>query len=145
MPSHEWGDEWFEKHGNDLNHAVGYCMDFWRKWGRIGSHGKEKYGTFRDHSHFYTGWWAIHSLVNPGYVYYQWPNWIYEIDLFLGKCVRFLKLYKPIQWYQSKIYNYAVQKMCKVADLEGYNLIKPGIFGKINGTEVHNRHWRTVV
>jgi hypothetical protein len=150
MPSHYWGDDWFKEHGEDLNDAISYCMDFWRRWGRIGSHGKEKYGTFRDHVYFYRGWWAIHELVNPGYVSYWWPKWFYPIDLFLGRVVRFLRLYKPMQWYQAQIYNYAIQRACKkypniidelVADLDGYELVKPGIFGPVSGEEINKKYW----
>jgi len=55
-------------------------------------------------------------------------------------------------WYQAQVYNYAVQKMCKkypeiteelVRDLDGYELIKPGIFGKVDGLKIHNKYWRT--
>lgn len=154
MPSHEWGDEWFEKHGSDLNEAIYYCMRFWKRWGRIGTHGKEKYGTFRDHIYFYRGWWAIHELTHPGYVSYWGPKWFYPIDLFLGRVVRFLKLYKPIQWYQSHIYNYAIQKMCKkypniidelVADLDGYEMVKPGIFGPVDGVTIHKKYWEEIL
>lgn len=149
MPFHVWGDPWFQKHGKDLDNAIDYCMDTWRRYGRIGSHGKEKYGTFRDHVYFYTGWWAFHELVNPGYVSHQWAKF-YKIDLLLGDLVRFLKLHKPIQWWQKLVYNYAVQRACKkypnivdeiVADLDKYELVKPGIFGKIDGVKIHNKYW----
>ena len=152
MPSHMWGDLWFERNGNDFNEAIYYIMDTWKRYGRIGSHGKEKWGRFRDHVHFYRGWWAVHELVKPGYVYHQW-KWFYKTDLFLGEIVRFLRLYRPIQWYQAQVYNYAVQKMCKkypnivdelVADLDGYELIKPGIFGTIDGRTIHNKYWKTL-
>lgn len=152
MPHHMWGDDWFKEYGKDLGKAIRYCMDTWRRLGRIGTHGKEKYGTFRDHVYFYRGWWAIHELVKPGHVGYRWPRWIMHVDLFLGRVVRFLRLYKPIQWYQAQVYNYAVQKVCKkypkivdeiVSDLDGYELIKPGIFGNIDGKKIHDKYWVT--
>ena len=148
---HYWGDEWFQKNGNDLDSAISYIMKTWKRYGRIGSHGKEKYGTFRDHVYFYRGYWAIHELVNPGYVYYRWPRLFMHCEIFLGNVIQFLRLYKPIQWYQSKVYNYAVQKMCKkypnivdelVSDLDGYELIKPGIFGNVCGKTIHSKYWR---
>ena len=151
MPSHYWGDSWFQKHGNDHGKAIRYIMNTWRRYGRIGSHGKEKYGTFRDHAYFYRGWWAIHELVKPGYVSHRWPKF-YKIDLFLGKIVRFLRLYKPIQWWQFQVYNYAIQRACKkypeiidelVADLDYCELVKPGIFGKIDGKTIHDKYWTT--
>ena len=153
MPSHMWGDKWFQKHGKDLGRAISYIMKTWKRYGRIGSHGKEKYGTFRDHVYFYNAWWAIAELVKPGYVSYVLPNWLYKTDLFLGRVVRFLRLHKPIRWYQAQVYNYAVQQACKkypeiideiVADLDGYELVKPGIFGKIDGVKIHKKYWKTV-
>lgn len=149
-----WGDEWFEKHGEDLGNAIRYCMNTWRRWGRIGTHGKEKYGTFRDNVYFYRGSWAIHELVKPGHVGYRWSKRMMKIDLFLGrKIVQYFRLYKPIRWYQAQVYNYAVQKACKkypgivdeiVADLDGYELVKPGIFGNIDGKEIHKKYWTTI-
>ena len=153
MPSHFWGDEWFEKHGNDLEAAIRYCTDVWRKWGRIGSHSKEKYGSMRDHVRFYGAWWAVYELVKPGYMYYSGPKWFYKTDLFLGRIIVFLRLYLPVQWYQAQVYNYAVQQACKrypeiideiVADLDGYELVKPGLFGKVDGTKIHDKYWRRV-
>lgn len=148
---HYWGDEWFQKNGKDLDNAISHCMKIWKKYGRIGTHGKEKYGTFRDHVWFYNAWWAIHELIKPGYMYYsQWPRWFYKLDLLLGRCVRFLKLYKIVQWYQKHIYNYAIQQACKkyphivdelVSNLDGYKFIKPGIFGDIDGEVIHNKYW----
>lgn len=152
MPSHHWGDEWFKLHGTDLDDAIDYCKKTWKRYGRIGSHGKEKYGTFRDHPVFYSGYWAVHELVKPGYIRYTWPRF-YKIDLFLGKVVGTLKLYKLIQWWQFQVYNYAVQQACKkypeivdeiVADLDGYELVKPSIFGKIDGKKIHNKYWTTI-
>lgn len=153
MPHHIWNDDWFKENGDDLDSAICYIMNFWRKWGRIGSHGKEKYGTFRDHPYFYNAWWPIHELFKPGHVYYRWSKPMYKFDLFLGNIVRFLRLHIPIQWYQKIIYNYAIQQACKkypkiideiVADLDGYELVKPGIFGKIDGVKIHNKYWTTV-
>jgi len=151
MPYHNWGDEDFD--WNSLNTAINFIMDFWRRYGRIGSHGKEKFGTFRDHPYFYTGWWAIHQLVKPGYVRYTWPSWMYKVDLFLGRVVHRLRLQRLVFKYQAFVYNIAIQIACKryphivdelVADLEGYELVKPGLFGKIDGTIIHKKYWRTV-
>lgn len=161
MPSHIWGDAWFEKNGKDLDKAIIYCMTTWKKYGRIGSHGKEKYGTFRDHPYFFTGYNPLHDIFYPGHVAYRW-KWIFgetigkyivELDFKLGDIIRFLKLHKLVQLYQGLVYNYAIQQACKkypeiideiVADLEGYELVKPGIFGKIDGIEIHNKYWKTL-
>jgi len=151
MPSHDWGDDWFEKHGNDLNHAIRYCTEFWRRWGRIGSHGKEKYGTFRDHPFFWDG--GITNLFWPGYVYIQrgWHFINFKLDRYIIKpFTKHTRLLNIGRWWQRQVYNYAVQKMCKahpdiideiVADLEAYRMVRPGIFGPIDGTVIHNKHW----
>lgn len=155
MSHHYWHDDWFKKNGEDLNNAIYYCMDFWKRWGRIGSHGKEKYGRFRDHPWLWDG--GIWSLVFPGYVWVRpgfW-SWIYyNIDLeFLIPFTTKIGIHRLGLWYQSKIYNYAIQKMCKkypnivdelVADLEGYEMVKPGIFGPIDGKAIHNKYWKSV-
>ena len=45
---HEWGDEWFEKYGNELDTAIKSLEDRIRKWAKAGVCGKEKWGTYRD-------------------------------------------------------------------------------------------------
>lgn len=151
MPHHVWGDEWFEKNGADLDRAISYCCGIWRKYGRIGTHGKEKYGTFRDQLMSYRAEWPIHELVKPGYVMYRWPRQFMRLERKLGTVVRFLRLHKPIQWYQRQVYNYAVQKACKkypkiideiVSDLDGYEWVKPGAFGPIDGVKIHSKYWK---
>lgn len=58
MPSHMWGDTWFEKNGNDLDVAINYIMSTWTTYGRIGTHGKEKYGCYDEQTKVLTkeGW-----------------------------------------------------------------------------------------
>jgi len=63
---HVWGDDWFEENGEDLGNAIHYCIDFWKKWGRIGSHGKEKWGRFDQYLYFWDG--SLFGLIWPGYV-----------------------------------------------------------------------------
>jgi hypothetical protein len=58
-------DETFDWAG--LNDAIWYIMDTWRIYGRIGSHGKEKWSQFRDYPYFWDG--GVWSLFYPGYVY----------------------------------------------------------------------------
>lgn len=152
MPSHRWGDPWDEKHGADLDQAIRYCMDTWKTYGRIGSHGKEKYGTFRDHPYFWDG--GLHSLIWPGYVYIQNTFIAYKLDrYFIKPITKYTGLYKLGLWWQSQVYNYAIQKVCKqypeivdelVSSLDGYQMVKPGLLGKICGTTIHNKHWTSV-
>lgn len=148
---HYWGDEWFEKNGNDLYNAISCCIKFWKKWSRIGSHGKEKYGSFRDHIYFWDG--GISGLIWPGYVRIMNKFLYWNIDQkFIMPITKFTGLKKLVWWYQSQIYNYAIQKMCKkypniidelVVDLDGYKMVKPSVFGKVDGTEIHNKYWKT--
>ncbi len=151
MPSHYWGDSW--PHWDKLHKAIHEILGTWRKWG-VGSHGKEKYGTFRDHVWFYSGHWAIHELVYPGYVYYRWPRWVMRLDIKLGRIMQALRLHRPVRWYQRHVYNIAVQRACRkypeiidelVADLDFPEHIRPGIFGRINGQVIHDRYWTKFV
>lgn len=145
---HYWGDDW--PYWDDLYKAISEIMHIWKRYGRIGTHGKEKWGKFRDQFWPWNG--TITGLLYPGYVRIMTPNWFYwGID---QKLIRpFLlktRLYKIVIWYQAIVYNYAIQKACKkypnivdelVSDLDWYQAVKPGIFGKVDGTEIHNRHW----
>ena len=72
---HRYGDDW--PHWDKLHRAIYEVLDYWRKY-RLGSHGKEKWGTFRDHVYWSDG--TLHSLVYPGYVYIQWRWFYYNID-----------------------------------------------------------------
>jgi hypothetical protein len=151
MPSHMWGDPWFKEHGNKLNEAISYCMDTWLRYGRIGSHGKEKYGTFRDHPYFWNG--GIHGLIWPGYYSIRNRFLYFKLDRYIIKPLFYHTgiTYLGNKW-QAMVYNYAVQKMCKkypeitdelVADLDGYELVRPGIFGPVCGTTIHKKYWKT--
>lgn len=143
---HYWGDEWFEKNGGDLNAAINYCIDTWRKYGRIGTHGKEKYGTFRDQLQ---GLWdgGLHELIWPGYVRIVSPFIYWKLDRYFIKPIT---KYTGLQWlfrrYQKWVYNYAIQKMCKkypniidelVNDLDGYEMVN----GAVDGKEIHKKYW----
>jgi hypothetical protein len=150
---HHWGDEWFKKNGNDLNEAIYFIMRNWKRFGRIGSHGKEKYGTFRDHAYFWNG--GLHDLIWPGYVAIQ-NRFIYlKLDRYL---LRPLTKHAGLRIlglkYQHFIYNLVVQLAIAkysnvmhelVADLGGCDLIKP-IFGLgIDGTKIHDLYWTKVI
>jgi hypothetical protein len=153
MPSHHWGDKWFEEHGHKLDKSISYCCLIWRTYGRIGTHGKEKYGTFRDQLYPYRAYWAVHELLKPGHAYYRWGKKIMKADIALGCVIRFLRLDRLITKYQALIYNYAIQQACKrypeitdeiVSDLEGYEWVRPGIFGPVCGKTIHEKYWTRV-
>jgi hypothetical protein len=146
--NHYWGDEDFD--WDSLNKAIRFVTDTCRKYGRLGMHSKEKYGTFRDHVYPYDG--TLHSLVYPAYVYKQWSKFAtYTLDYGIFK--RFSDnsglTWLIIRW-QRLVYNYAIQTVCKryphlvdelVVMLDHYAWVTPGIFGKTDGTVIHNKHW----
>lgn len=123
--------------------------------GRIGSHGKEKYGTFRDHASFWDG--SIWHLCRPSAIWYGEPPWTWihgKIDryFFMG-FTKWTGIRRLFRWWQRQVYNYAIQKMCKkhphiineiVSNLDGYRMVKPGLFGNVDGTAIHSRFWRIV-
>lgn len=149
---HKWGDEWFEKNGANLDDAIYYVMETWTKYGRIGTHGKEKFGVFRDHSCFWDG--GIHDLLYPGYsrVVHKWL-YFYVDEYAVKPFMRYTGLLRVGLWWQAQVYNYAIQQACKkypnivdelVSDLEKYELIKPGIFGPVDGVKIHNKYWKSI-
>lgn len=152
MPHHEWGDDWDVKHGDKLEQTCSYCCHVWKKWGRIGTHGKTKYGTFRDHIYMWDG--GLHTLIWPGYVRLMNKFLYCKIDRWIVRpLTQYTGLYKLGLMYQAMVYNYAVQKMCKkypeiideiVSDLDGYEMVKPGIFGNIDGEKIHKKYWKTI-
>lgn len=113
---HKWGDD-FDWEG--LGDAIRIASTFMRRWGRIGVHSKEKYGTARLSTYFYCG--GLHSLIYPGYVSSQWRGkWrglgdkLWSLDcLVLSKFTNKIGLVKLIQWWQVKVYNWGYQKALK--------------------------------
>lgn len=150
--SHYWGDDWFEEHGHKLDEAISYIMRTWKRYGRIGTHGKEKYGTFRDHPYFWRG--DIHGLIFPGYVWVKYPWLYFYVDRYVTMpLTKYTGILKLGLWWQKQVYNYAIQKMCRkypeitdelVSDLDGYEFVKPGIFGSVDGTVIHKKYWKTM-
>jgi hypothetical protein len=150
---HHWGDAWFEANGNDLYSAISFIMKTWKRYGRIGSRGKEKWGNFQDYPTFWDG--GIHELIYPGYVYIQRPFIYFKLDRYIIKpFTKYTGLHRLGLWYQFQVYNYVIQRACKkypnlvdelVSDLDCYELVKPGIFGNVCGMTIHSKHWKTYV
>lgn len=150
---HYWGDEWFKENGEEFSKAIHWCMDNWKRWGRIGSHGKEKFGTFRHHPCFYSGWWPIHELFKPGYVAYWWPKWFYKIEInILQPIVKYSLFPWIMRKWQHYVYNAVVQRALKkwpqffdelIEDSE-FELLKPGIWGPVDGPKIKGEYWVTV-
>lgn len=151
---HTWGDDWFKEHGAKLGETITYCTHVWRRYGRIGAHTKEKYGTFRDG--MTCGLWdgGIHTLIWPGYVWIKVPFLYFKVDRYVVRpFTKYTGLHKLGVLWQKTVYNYAIQKMCKkypeitdeiVSDLDGYEMVTPGIFGKVCGKTIHGKYWVTL-
>ena len=106
---HQWGEKDFDWGGLDdaINIIHGTCV----RWGRLGGQAKEKFGQVRFYAGF--GYLSLHNLIYPGYVYSQFRNWLWRIDIsYIGPAMRFV-FAKPWFWWQKMIYNYAYQKALK--------------------------------
>lgn len=151
---HYWGEDEFD--WESMWKAVNYCCKKFHRWGRIRCYGKEKFGTFRDHTDFWDG--TLYHLIWPSRVYIRGliGNFLYYT--FDEYFFQYFTRYTGIQWlfvkYQMWLYNYTIQKVCKqyphlidelVSDLDHYQLIRPGRFGNIDGTIIHKKYWRSVV
>lgn len=106
---HSWGDGF--KYFREVGMAAQEIGDFCVKYGRIGIRAsKEKYGTVRVYLSF--GLWGFHSLLKPGYVYNQWPKWLWNIDCEVGT-----KILSPFNLlvipYQKFIYRIAYKRAIK--------------------------------
>ena len=151
---HHWSDDWFQKHGDDLNNAISFIETNWHRFGRLSVTGcKEKFGTFRDHSYFWDG--TLYSLFCGYYRVPKYWRWFYyKIDLpFMTKFFKYTGLLYLFIKYQSFIYNLIIQIACRnypnivdelCMDLQYPELVKPGWFGEVDGIEIHDKHWNTV-
>lgn len=106
---YNWGDENVDWNG--INNAADFISDFCRKWGRLGGQSKEKYGTVRFYARFDK--LSLHTLIYPGYVYNQFPDWLWKLDCsYLGQVLRFF--FEPLfQKWRTEVYNIAYQKALK--------------------------------
>ena len=151
MPYHEWGDESFD--WSALNNAITYIDKTCTRYGRIGIHSKEKFGTHRCSGYLFDG--TLHSLLYPGYVCNRMSKWMRNVDSnVIRRISRYTGLIAVVNYYQSLVYNYAFQQACKkwphitdeiVSGVDGYPMIKSGIFGKVDGTAIRNKYWTTLL
>lgn len=106
---HFWGDEGVDWKG--INDAAEYIAKFCKRWGKIGVRDyKEKFGRVTVYLSF--GWHQLHCITHPGYVYNQYPKWLWHLD-----CVYLSKIIQPlnrivIPW-QIFIYRLAYKKALK--------------------------------
>ena len=145
---HYWGDDWCKKNSKDFYAAMDICMNIFRLF-RIGTHGKEKYYTFRDHVYFWDG--GIHTLIWPGYVRIVSSFIYWKVDdLFFKKLMYYTGILYIGQKIQFAAYNYVFQRACKkypnvidelVSAIDYPELVKPGFFGKVDGRAIQKKYW----
>ena len=105
MPSHYWGDKTFD--WNSLYEAERELRHIMIRYGRIGVHSKEKYGTLRFEIFFCDG--TLHSITHPGYVRSRYPKWLWCFDL----DYRPLRFLTPlINFWQKLVLQYAFTVVC---------------------------------
>jgi hypothetical protein len=107
---HVWGDPDVDWEG--INKAAEFIGKNLRRWGRVDVRDwKEKFGTVRVYCGF--SFSQIHSITHPGFCFYQYPKWLWNIDCKFG-----YHIVKPLNWlfvpYQillyKILYNLAVEK-----------------------------------
>jgi hypothetical protein len=104
---HEWGDEDFDWEG--LNNAGQYIQYYCAKYGRIGIHQKEKYGTLRADTYF-SG--TVHDLIWPGHYYTHYAHdALRKLDYDFSYYSRWL--FKLINVYQRFIYRLVYKRAVK--------------------------------
>lgn len=165
---HCWGDEWFEKNGDDLYNAIDFIDQRLRKCG-IWVYSKEKYGSRREsvlsfwNGGLYLLLFGYRCWIGTHKVYPQWLSKIvnnihhfiyYTLDYkVLCPLSRKIGLTKLVQKWQASQYNKAYQLACKqwsnvidelICDVEGYMMIKPCKWGNIDGEEIHKKYWKSV-
>ena len=102
---HQWGDGF--KYFYEVGEAADWIGKFCRKWGRISvTTTKEKWGRACVYCHF--GISSFHSIIYPGYVYNQFPDWLWKLDCNFSRIFWYKKYTYPLQWliqkYQTFIY-----------------------------------------
>jgi hypothetical protein len=105
MPFHHWNDTDFD--WQSLYMAIDEATNIMQKFGRIGVHSKEKFGTARWTIDLCDG--TLHSMTHPGYVYSQYPNWLWRFDV----TCRPLRFFAPlIRLWQRKVVKFAFNYVC---------------------------------
>lgn len=106
---HQWGDPGVDWSG--IGDAAEFISSYCKRQGLLGGQSKEKYGTVRFYAHF--GYLSLHSIIYPGYMYSQFPKWLWKMDIYyIGPFLRFF-FEKPFVWWQKKVYNRAYWKALK--------------------------------
>lgn len=108
---HQWGDDNVDWNG--INDCCDYFWKVSRRYGRLGGQIKEKYGTVRFYASF--GYYSLHSLIFPGYVYKHksFPKWLWKLDIYYISPFINKVFGKVLVKYQKFVYNYMYQQALK--------------------------------
>lgn len=107
---HDWSDQNVDWEG--ISSAAEYIAMRLRRWGRVSvTDYKEKFGTVRVYCNL--GWTQFHSVFKPGYVYSQWPRWLWSLDCRYG-----YRILQPLNrivvpfhaWLYTDTYKRAIRK-----------------------------------
>ncbi len=142
--SHFWGDEWFEKYGDDLYYAQMDIIKYTKRWSRCQLLSKEKYGTIR----------YEHILPPGGHVvqlkYAIWAPWKRKSKYIKGGYRPLLFawnqcwLYYKWQWFGAYICGKAIQKAVKKYPHLEVELCCDVMFETKFGKKCQDRYWRTL-
>lgn len=149
---HEWGDKWFKENGNDLYSAIDGFEKKIRKYGCILVYGKEKWGTYRDE---YLTFWdgGLHYFIYKSPIYIRNSFLYWKIDPIVKFITKYTGIHRLFVNYQKFIYNITMQLICKkypnvvdemISDINGYKIIKPCMFGDLDGEVIHKKYWRVI-
>jgi len=106
---HSWDDPGVDWKGIDA--AASYIGDFCRRWARLGGQTKEKFGQIRFYARFSN--MSLHGLIYPGYVYSQFPKWLWRTDIsYITPVLEFL-FGKLFHKWQTFIYRQAYKRAVK--------------------------------
>jgi hypothetical protein len=106
---HHWDDDKLDWAG--INGACDILYSTSRRWGRLGGQVKEKFGTVRFYASF--GHLSLHTLIYPGYVYSQFPKWLWRLDIYITGPILDKLFGRLFVWWQTKVYRYAYKKALK--------------------------------
>lgn len=111
---HDWSETSFD--WKALDEASEYLRSRCRRYGRLGLHIKEKYGTLRVSTScaYFTEHDFIHHMFYPGYYCYMFPVWFRQyIDWPLGKILGVLGIIWIIQIYQRAVLKHFWKRAAK--------------------------------
>ncbi len=106
---HNWGDPNVDWDG--INDAAEFIGEGLRRWGRIGTNYKEKYGTVRVYCSL--GWYQMFSVTHPGYAYSRYPNWLWHLDcMYISRLMPLInRVVVPYhEWLYTRYYGLALKK-----------------------------------